>query len=403
MKLTKQVIEKLPTPPTITSGQTSQKRYYDEAMKGFGLRITSGGTKAFFIEKLVGKKLCRITIGRYPILTAEMARREAQKLLGQIAMGIDPLAEKRASKMQGVTLKEVFEEYKKVRKDLKRNTIYNYERVFNGPFASWKNKTLLSITKDKISKHHEKIGKEHGEAFANLSMRILRALFNFAASQYEDAQGKSLILENPVKRLSQTRAWYRIEPRKTYIKPHELFPWYQSIKKLPNVALKDYLILLLFTGLRRQEAATLKWDNVNLNDKTLTIIDTKNHQAHTLPLSDFLYELLAIRHNNKQASKYVFPGSGAGGYIIEPRKQMNKVIEETKIKFTCHDLRRTFITIAESLDIPAYALKRLLNHKMSGDITARYIMTDAERLRRPMQKITDFLLKLAESMEPIKI
>lgn len=58
-------------------------------------------------------------------------------------------------------------------------------------------------------------------------------------------------------------------------------------------------------------------------------------------------------------------------------------------------MRRTFITVAESLDISAYALKRLLNHKMSNDVTAGYIIKDAERLRDPMQRITDHLLKLA--------
>jgi len=48
-------------------------------------------------------------------------------------------------------------------------------------------------------------------------MRVLRALFNFAAGQYEDSQGKSLITDNPVKRLSQTRAWYRVERRQSFI------------------------------------------------------------------------------------------------------------------------------------------------------------------------------------------
>lgn len=73
---------------------------------------------------------------------------------------------------------------------------------------------------------------------------------------------------------------------------------------------------------------------------------------------------------------------------MKPRKQMAKVINETEIQFTVHDLRHTFITIAESLDIPAYALKRLLNHKMSNDITAGYIMLDVECLCKPTQMIT---------------
>lgn len=392
MKLRKSDVDDLPIPVATTPGVTAQKRYYDDKTKGFGVRVTSGGTKAFFVEKLIKRKLCRITLGRYPELTVEMARNEAQKLLGQIAMGIDPLAEKRATKMREVTLGEIFADYLHAKKSLKPKTLYDYNRVINIAFAKWRDKPLINITKDKTSRHHEYLGKEHGEAYANLAMRVLRALFNFAAGQYEDAQGKTLITENPVKRLSQTRAWYRIERRQTFIKAHELAPWNQAIQQLENQTLRDYLLLILFTGLRRQEAAKLRWDQVNLQAKTLTITDTKNREAHTLPLSSYLYELLQ-RRKLTSTSDYVFSGTGIGGYIIEPRKQMAKVIAASEVSFTAHDLRRTFITIAESLDIPAYALKRLLNHKMNNDVTAGYIIADVERLRKPMQQISDYLLK----------
>lgn len=127
-----------------------------------------------------------------------------------------------------------------------------------------------------------------------------------------------------------------------------------------------------------------------LQAKTLTIDDTKNNQRHVLPLSNFLFELLE-RRKTKAANAYVFNGTGKNGYIIEPRKQMAKVIKATSINFTVHDLRRTFITIAESIDIPVYALKRLLNHKTNNDVTAGYVIHDVERLRRPMQVITDYI------------
>jgi hypothetical protein len=65
------------------------------------------------------------------------------------------------------------------------------------------------------------------------------------------------------------------------------------------------------------------------------------------------------------------------------------------------NLRRTLITIAESLDISAYALKNLLNHKSSNDVTAGYIISNPERLRIPMQRITDHLLKcMASYLQP---
>ncbi len=75
-------------------------------------------------------------------------------------------------------------------------------------------------------------------------------------------------------------------------------------------------------------------------------------------------------------SEIVFPGKDPSGYIIESRKTMIKITEQSGVEFTLRDLRRTFITIAESLNIPAYALKRLLNHKMNNDVTAGYIITD---------------------------
>ncbi len=76
--------------------------------------------------------------------------------------------------------------------------------------------------------------------------------FDFFARSFVD-KAFSIITENPVKRLSQTRAWYRVERRQTYIKPHQLAEWYQGVVKLENEVLRDYLLLILFTGLRAKK------------------------------------------------------------------------------------------------------------------------------------------------------
>lgn len=388
MRITKTIVDNMEAP-----ADRDQAFYRDAQLKGFAVRVTASGVKSFVVEKLVNGKVRRMTIGRYGEITVEQARKEAQKLLGKIATGIDPRAEKKAVELHATTLGQVFQDYLHARKELKPRTLYDYRRVMTCVFADWHNKPLVAITKDKVGKLHTQLGKEQGHAYANLAMRLLRALFNFAAGQYEDAQGHSLITDNPVKRLSQTRAWYRVERRQTYIKSHELAAWHQGVMQLENTTLRDYLLLSLFTGLRRNEAATLKWSDIDLKAKTLTVLNTKNHQPHTLPLPDYLDELLTHRHQESN-SEYVFPGTGQGGYIVEPRKQMAKVSAISGVAFTMHDLRRTFITMAESLDISAYAVKRLVNHKMTHDVTAGYIISDVERLRKPMQFITDNLLKL---------
>ena len=96
-----------------------------------------------------------------------------------------------------------------------------------------------------------------------------------------------------------------------------------------------------------------------------------------------------VKINLKIPIAFVFTGRGVKGYMDDPNKQMKLVIEGSGVVFTPHDLRRTFITVAESLDISAYVLKRLANHKMTNDVTAGYIIGDAERLREPMQRLTD--------------
>ena len=107
-------------------------------------------------------------------------------------------------------------------------------------------------------------------------------------------------------------------------------------------------MLLLFTGLRREEAMQLRWDQVDLKARTMTIPDPKNREPHTLPLSDFVYNLL-VRRQAVSASPFVFPGQGPRGHAIFIGRHLRKVVERSDVTFALHDLRRTFITVAESL------------------------------------------------------
>ncbi len=160
---------------------------------------------------------------------------------------------------------------------------------------------------------------------------------------------------------------------------------------------KDYFIFLLLTGTRREEAACLRWSEVDLREGTFTLLNPKNHQTVTLPMSDFVLHLLKQRRA-KADSIFVFPGSGAKGHIVESRRHLLHVRELSGVDFTLHDLRRTFATVGDALDISRYSLKKLLNHKLSDDtdVTAGYIVTDTDRLYRATQRITDFILQAAE-------
>jgi integrase len=365
------------------------------------VRVTAGGTKSFVLEKLVHRRVRRITLGRHGEISVETARKVAQGLLGQIAEGRDPVSERKRTAASAVTLDGVFNEYLEQRQDLKPKTVADYRRVVTVAFADWRRKPLVSIARDGVSRRFNRLRDEHGPAWANLCMRLLRALFNFAAGKYADEAGRSPFTANPVKVLSETKAWVKIDRRRNVIKPHELADWYHAVQRLGNTTVKDYLLLLIFTGLRREEAARLRWQYIDLKGRTLTITDTKNGRPHTLPLPDFLYTLLEARRSFSRG-EFVFPGEGRHGHIVSPKKAKQKVIDASGISFTLHDLRRTFTTVAESLDIPGYALKRMLNHSDGSDVTAGYIVSNVERLREPMQRVAQYLMR-AMNIEPTKI
>lgn len=394
VRLTKSVIDKLEP----TAGK-DQSFYRDETLKGYALRITASGVKSFVVETRINGRVKRVTLGKYGNVTAEEARKQAKVLLGSVARGDDPIAEKKTKKIHSMTLQQVLNDYFKARKDLKPRTLNDYQCVLHEVVPDWLDKPLVNITQDMIAKRHSTHGQANSKARANNAMRVLRAIFNYAMYEYQDGNGHPIITINPVKYLSHTRAWYRVDRKQTVIKPHQLYDWYKAIIVLVetdnyrNALLwHDYFLLLLFTGMRKMEAASLCWENVDLKSKTITLQDTKNHEIHTLPMSDFVYKLMERRSCNK-TSEFVFPAESKTGYIYEPRKAVNRVVELSSVPFTLHDLRRTFATTADSLDLPAYALERLLNHKMNNDVTAGYIMRDVERLRKPMQQITDFLKK----------
>ncbi|MBK8162004.1 MAG: tyrosine-type recombinase/integrase [Gammaproteobacteria bacterium] len=324
--------------------------------------------------------------------------------------------ERQATKLQATSLKHAYTEFMKARKTLRASTRKDYTRIFNTIFTTWHDKPLTAITKKMVLDRHQELTESRGKAHADLCMRFLRSVLNFAKAVYDDPYGRSVLPENPVRVLTVTRSWNKIERRRTFIKPVDLPRWYTAVRALrlceltdPNLpgevdyslyeTVADFLELLLFTGLRRQEALTLQWQDVDLRSHLLTIPTTKNGVPLHLPLSDHLLRLLAGRRE-AAINPYVFPGKTGHGYLIEPKRQMKKVVEASGVPFTAHDLRRTFITAAESLDISAYAIKRLVNHKVNNDVTEGYIGWDIDRLREPMQRITDLLLRHARGDDP---
>jgi len=107
-------------------------------------------------------------------------------------------------------------------------------------------------------------------------------------------------------------------------------------------------------------------------------------------------ELLKRRYSNRGLAEYVFPGRGGKHHIVDSDHVINGVAQKAGCHFVLHDLRRGFLTPAERLDLSYVVLKKLANHSGRNDTTFGYVVVDVERLRGPMQRITNELLRLCK-------
>lgn len=230
------------------------------------------------------------------------------------------------------------------------------------------------------------------------------ALTNYQRAMTRQDDGSYLLPECPTSILKETKVLKKVARRKSYIPNEDLPKWISSVLTLDSGhfsigdVFRDYLIFVLFTGVRREEARCLLKENVDLNRKVFRLIDTKNREVVELPLSDWLADFIKPRMNTK--GKYLFSGLDVNKPINGFKRPHEYLRKQVGINFTIHDLRRTFITVAESMDISSYTIKHLVNHKISesNDVTAGYIIVDLERMRKATNKISSEILNAVPSI-----
>ncbi|WP_345863030.1 tyrosine-type recombinase/integrase [Shewanella algae] len=392
------------------SNEGKRTRYHDVQMPGLIIDLMPSGKKVFRVyKKLPGtRKPLSVTIGSFPSVPLDSARRQARKAMADIADGLNPNDSKRHFRSASATLKAVFEEYKKSRK-LKPITLRGYQQVMCCYLDDWENKRLSDLTEGMIYRRHNQL-TQRSPAQADLTMRTLRALFNFARAEYKSSEGSSLFPFNPVNILSEKRCWNNVERKQTRLRPSQIDPFLKAVYEVRDeaieyrhdftVAVCDFVEFMTFTGLRKTELLELRWNNVHTKDRLFCLEETKNGSALELPITEPLKRILARRHQFR-VSEYVFGAENLHGRVMEPKKIIQQINSVAELSFTLHDLRRTYCSIAETIGVGTYTLKRLLNHKTSrSDVTAGYTVLTAEELREPAESICKRLMQYAGRQQP---
>lgn len=295
-----------------------------------------------------------------------------------------------------ISLIQAFQDYKRHRV-LKPKTLSNYEYVLRSSLSDWLYLPTSKITGKMVYERHTELSKR-SKYLADLTFRVLRAIFKWSAAFYEDENGEAVITKNPVDKITGLRVWNGSNRRQDRIKPKDMPAWYAAVQAFDNVLIRDWLLTILFTGCRRMEITRLCWEQVDLEEGTITILESnsKNGKAHLIPMSDFLWDLMERRYKASTKTGWVFPSSfKQDAHLAEYDRTFFAIIKQTGIEFTIHDLRRTFTSIGTDLGLPEYQVKKLLNHSGKDNVTYGYYIADLEALRACIQAVTDEILNQA--------
>jgi integrase len=369
MRLTDILIKNLKAP------KSGQKTHFDEALPGFGVRISQGGSKSFVVMYGLQRRLK--TLGRYPALSLADARKEAKRVQA------DALVETVAPQIrQPVTFDDARRRFladSKVRN--KERTHLGYHRLLHRHFEFAGN--IDSLTRADLMGAIEKLAGTPSEQ--QHALTALRILMNWCVK-------RGFIDHSPMPRLS-----FSSPSRSNILTDADLAIVWRKAKEVgyPYGAIVQLLIL---TGQRRGEIAALRrsW----IKDGTVTFPEgfTKNKREHRLPLSPLASTLVS---ELPEFDDLLFPARGADERPFngwgKSKDRFDRSI--TVAPYTLHDIRRTFSSNLARLGTPIHVTEKLLNH-LSGTISGvaaiynRYSYLD--EMRDAMQQHDAFLIKLVD-------
>lgn len=219
----------------------------------------------------------RALIGSAQALGTEQARSQAKKLLGAVALGRDPQAEKAAGRQRnGHSLKAVVADYLAVKQSVLRPASFRVTKLYltgKAYFGPLHGMAIGEITRADVAARLLAITRNSGTVTGSRARSALSTLFAWA-------MGEALCEANPV---VGTNKPPDSTPRDRVLSDTELVAIWTACKD------DDYgriVRLLALTGARRAEIAGMCWSEVDLDKGfwSLPKERAKNKRALVLPL-----------------------------------------------------------------------------------------------------------------------
>jgi len=329
------------------------------------------------IATSVAGKQTRITLGRWPLISVEQAREIATPILKACREGQAP---PKATPRALPTLREVLPEYAKA-KGLKASSLIRYESMLRTHFKTWFDASVLTLDSREFKEHCQAFASTRGNSIVEVGRGIIGSIVKYLNAVH----GLSLI--SPFDALAAAGLLpERAKPRNRKLQEEDLHLWHQSICKLPEMQ-RDYLMLIAMTGLRKEECKNIQVNRIDFDEMVLHILDTKNGDAHSLPITQPMNNILSRRSKGLKDTDYIFEGMSSE-HIAEMAQRAGAP------DFMLHDLRKMLATKGSQLGYGDAVMRRILNHraKRSDTLHRHYISLGVRDIQEPLHSIQEALL-----------
>lgn len=360
-KLTETFARKLP------QTKSGTEKHWDSEIKGLVLFVGKKA-KTWYFQKDVGGQTRRVLIGRYPVISADAARRTAMGLALEWGKGAG-----KKIQIGAPTLAEALDVYlarPRLRSEVHKRGL---RQQFEMHLKDWLRLPLDEITKAMVVERHRSLASR--PSAANHLLKYFRTVWNNARRVHDLPESPTMAIE-----------WYEETPTVDVIE--DFRKWRDTIDGLQNPIHRAFFELILFTGFRKSEAFALEWKHVH--DDHIHLPMTKNGRSFDLPILGTHHDILAPMRGLSRT--WVFPS---------PKALSGHITNATRLEWSPHVHRRTFATVAMEAGVLEEIVGRLLNHTPISITGQRYVKPSLDALRPAMQTVCEEMSR--RCAEPVAV
>jgi integrase len=366
---------------TLASPANGNRIEYDTESKGFGVRVTSAGAKAFILNYRANGRERRITIGSFPDWGVTAAREHARSLKRRIDVGEDPMGDRHAER-EAPTMKVLADRYEKEHATRKAERSAKEDASLLQQLIRPKlgNLRVAAVRRSDVEDFHRAVSNVT-PIRANRALSLLTKMFNLAI-------GWEMRPDNPCKGIERNPE----HKRDRYLSAAELERVMAALATHKYQASANAVRLLLLTGARRGEVLSATWDQFDIGTGVWTkpAATTKQRKLHRIPLSAPAMQLLAEMKEAAEGAA-LFPGRGGNEAQTDLKRFWASICATAAVKgVRLHDLRHSYASYLASAGLSLPVIGALLGHS-SPVTTSRYAHLLDDPLRAATERVGAFV------------